>query len=196
MNRVSPAALKTPIVLLVVALALAAAGVHWSVGQYGEAAASLERALAAQQTARARAQQGLHDARLIARHADAYRAITARGYLAEENRLAWIEAVHLANRDARLYGVTYTLSPRTPAPGAGDALLHTPMQLKMPLLVETDLQRFIAALAQRAPTPFRVSRCRLARIASTAFTAANVPQLEAECEVRWFTLAGEAREPL
>ena len=195
MKRVSPAALKTPIMLLVGALALAAGAVHWSVGQYGDAAAALERAQAAQQAAHARAQHGQRDARLVAEYLDAYRAIIARGYSTEENRLGWIEAVHLANRDARLYGASYTLAPRTPAPGAESALMQTPMRLKMPLLVETDLQRFISALAQRAQTPFRVSECRLTRVTPMPFQAVNVPQLEAECEVRWFTLAGEPREP-
>lgn len=194
MSRISPAALTTPVALLIGALALAAAAVHWSIGQYREAAGSMQHAQAAQQAVHTRAQQGQHDARLIAQYLDAYRAITARGYSTEENRLGWIEAVHLANRDARLYGVTYTLSPRGPMPGAEGALMQTPMRLKMPLLVETDLQRFITALAQRAQTPFRVSGCRLSRITSMPFQPVNVPQLEAECEVRWFTLAGESKE--
>jgi hypothetical protein len=72
---------------------------------------------AALNAARARQQQGQTEARLIAQHLDAYHALIARGFVGEENRLAWIEAVHLANRDARLYGLTYTLSPRTPRAG-------------------------------------------------------------------------------
>lgn len=197
MTRPPIAALKTSILLLLAASLLSAAGVFWSHQQDAEARADLQRQQTTLNATHARQQQGQTEARLIAQHLDAYRALVARGFVGEENRLAWIEAVHLANRDARLYGLTYTLSPRTAAPSAlagGLPLKQTRMRVKMPLLVETDLPRFIDALHARAPGLFRVDRCRLARATDTPPQPVNHPELDAECELLWFTVAADAKE--
>lgn len=194
MTRPPIASLKTSILLLLAAGLLSAAGIFWSHKQDTEARADLQLQQTALNTARARQQQGQTEARLIAQHLDAYRALIARGFVGEENRLAWIEAVHLANQDARLYGLTYTLSPRSaaPAPLAGGLpLKQTRMVVKMPLLVETDLPRFIDALRARAPGLFRVSSCRLARITDAPPQPVNRPELDAECEFLWFTVAAD-----
>lgn len=194
MNRPPIASLKISILLLLAASLLSAAGVFWSHQQDTEARADLQRQQTALNAAHARQQQGQTEARLIAQHLDAYRTLIARGFVGEENRLAWIEAVHLANQDARLYGLTYTLSPRTAAPPAlagGLPLKQTRMVVKMPLLVETDLPRFIEALHERAPGLFRVSSCRLARITDAPPQPVNRPELDAECEFLWFTVAAD-----
>jgi len=196
MTRPPIATLKTSIALLLAASVLSAAGIFWSHQQDTEARADLQGQQAALSAARARQQQGQTEARLIAQHLDAYRALMARGFIGEENRLAWIEAVHLANQDARLYGLTYTLSPRTAAPAAlagGLPLKQTRMVLKMPLLVETDLPRFLDALHARAPGLFRVSSCRLARLSDAPPQPVNRPELDAECELLWFTVVAESR---
>lgn len=189
--------LKTPILLLLVAVSMSAAGIFWSHRQDTELRVDLQGQQKALDAARARAQQGQREARQIAQHLDAYHAMIARGFVGEENRLAWIEAVHLANQDARLYGLTYTLSPRTAAPASlagGLPLKQTRMVLKMPMLVETDLPHFLDALRTRAPGLFRVSRCRLSRITDAAPQPVNRPELDAECELLWFTVAADGKE--
>ena len=197
MIRPPIASLKTSILLLLAAGLLSAAGIFLSHKQAAKAHADLQRQQTALNAAHARQQQGQMEARLIAQHLDAYRALIARGFVGEENRLAWIEAVHLANQDARLYGLTYTLSPRAVAPAAlasGLPLKQTQMTVKMALLVETDLPRFIDALRTRAPGIFRVSECRLARITDAAPQPVNRPELDAECELLWFTVAADGKE--
>jgi len=191
------ASLKTSILLLLATGLLSATGIFWSHKQDTEARADLQLQQTALNAAHARQQQGQMEARLIAQHLDAYRALIARGFVGEENRLAWIEAVHLANQDARLYGLTYTLSPRTPAPPAlagGLPLKQTRMLVKMPLLVETDLPRFIEALHERTPGLFRVNSCRLARTTDAPPQPVNHPELDAECELLWFTVAADGKE--
>jgi hypothetical protein len=194
MTRPPFASLKTSIVLLLAAGLLSTAGIFWSHKQDTEARADLQRQQTALNAAHARQQQGQTEARLIAQHLDAYRALIARGFVGAENRLAWIEAVHLANQDAGLYGLTYTLSPRAAAPATlagGLPLKQTRMVLNMPLLVETDLPRFLDALRARAPGLFRVSSCRLARITDVPPRPVNRPELDAECELLWFTVAAD-----
>ena len=189
--------LKASIVLLLVALSLAAAGIYWSHKQDTEARAALQAQRAALNAARARQEQGRTQARLIAQHLDAYNALIARGFVGEENRLGWIEAVQLANQDARLYGLTYTLSPRADAPpslASGLPLKQTLMRVSMPLLVETDLQRFFDALHARTPGIFRIGQCSLRRITDAPPQAVNRPELDAECELLWFTVAAGGQE--
>lgn len=197
MIRPPIASLRTPILLLLAVASLSVAGIFWSHKQDMQARAALAQQQTALNVARARVQQGEREARLIAQHLDAYHALIARGLVGEEKRLAWIEAVQLANRDARLYGLSYTLSPRAPAPAglaSGLPLKQTRMAVKMPLLVETDLPRFLDALHARAPGLFRVSRCRLSRIVDTPPQPVNVPELDAECEMLWFTVATDSEE--
>lgn len=190
------ATLKTAIALLLAALALATAGIVWSQRERADAEAAVTAAEAALAAARNRQRQGQTEARLIEQHLDAYRALAARGFVGAENRLAWIEAVQLANRDAGLYGLTYTLSPRTAAPAelaAGLPLMQTRMTLKLPLLVETDLPRFIDAVRVRAPGIVRVERCELRHLIDPLPPSPDRPELDAECELLWFTVAtGEA----
>lgn len=197
MMRPPFASLKGSILLLLVAMILSAAGIVWSSKQDLEARTALQQQQTALNAARARQQQGQTEARLIAQHLDAYHALMARGFVGEENRLAWIEAVQLANRDARLYGLSYTLSPRAAAPAAlasGLPLNQTRMVVKMPLLVETDLPRFVDALRARAPGVFRVDRCRLSRISDAPPQPLNQPELDAECDLIWFTVAAGGQE--
>lgn len=197
MTRPPIDSLKTSILLLLAAVSISAAGIFWSHKQDTAARAALQHQQAALNAAHAREQQGRTEARLIAQHLDAYHALIARGFVGEENRLAWIEAVQLANRDARLYGLTYTLSPRATAPATqagGLPLKQTRMTVDMPLLVETDLPRFVDALRARTPGVFRVSQCRLSRITDAAPQPVNRPELDAECELLWFTVAADGTE--
>lgn len=186
------ASLKGPILLLLTALLLSAFGIFWSRGQNTEAEAVLQSRQAALNAARARQQQSQTEARLIEQHLEAYQALAARGFVGEENRLAWIEAVQLANRASGLYGLSYTLSPRSagPAAVAGGLPLHqTRMVVKMPILVESDLPRFLAALGERAPGLFRVDSCRISRASDGGPQPGDDPALDTECQLLWFTVA-------
>ena len=186
------AVLKLPLLLLLAALLLAAGGLLWGQREAKEA----ETALQHQQTALNQARQQLDRSRqqqqLIATHLGDYRALVARGFVGAEDRLAWIEAVQLANRDAGLYGLNYRLMPRTASPSTlaqNLPLGQTRMVLTLPLLVETDLTRFLDALRTRAPGVVRLQGCRLSRPDNAQFEAVNHPNLQAECDLLWFTVA-------
>jgi hypothetical protein len=186
------AVLKLALLLVLLALLLAIAGTVWSRDQ----ARMAERALEQRHHALTRARQQLDRSRqqqqLIAAHLAAYQALVARGFIGAEDRLAWIEAAQHANRDAGLYGLNYRLAPRTaaqPALAQGLPLGVTRMTLTLPLLVETDLVRFLDALRTRAPGLARVQGCNLTRPGGEDFVADNLPRLEAECELWWFTVA-------
>ncbi|MBT9589636.1 MAG: hypothetical protein IV089_01760 [Thiobacillus sp.] len=192
MKRPPFAALRLSMLLVLVSLMLATGGALWNWNQAQNAAAELQQENTALNSARQQLDRSRQQQQLIAIHLPAYRALTARGFVGPEDRLAWIEAAQNANRDAQLYGLDYRLAPRMASPPAlaqGLALGQTNMTLIFPVLVETDLPRFLAALKARAPGVVRVHGCSLSMQASPAFEAINQPHMQAECELQWFTVA-------
>lgn len=188
-------ALKIPLLLLLAALLLTIGGIWWSQGLAKQA----EQALQQQHSGLISAQQQLDHSRqqqtLIATHLATYQTLVAHGFVGAENRLAWIEAAQRANRDAGLYDLDYRLTPRTASPPAlaqGLPLGQTVMTLTLPLLLETDLTRFLNALKARAPGVMRVQGCQLTRVGDTISVADDMPQLSAECDLLWFTVAENA----
>lgn len=191
MKRPPFAVLKLPLLGVLVALLLAIGGTLWSKDQAHDAGIALQQQNSALDHARRQLDHSRQQQQLIAAHLADYQALAARGFVGPEDRLAWIEAVQHANRDAGLYGLDYRLLPRTlslPALAQGLPLGQTSMTLTLPLLVETDLVRFLAAIKARAPGVVRVQGCRLSRPGEAPFEAVNLPRLQAECELLWFTV--------
>jgi hypothetical protein len=191
MTRPPLPALKLPLILILAALLLAISGVWWSQDRANQANQALQRQQNALNLAHKQLDHSRQQQQLITTHLAAYQALAARGFIGAEDRLAWIEAAQHANRDAGLYGLDYRLTPRTASPptlAQGLPLGQTVMTLTLPLLLETDLTRFLTALKARAPGVFRVRGCRLTRVNDT-FTNTSAPQLSAECELLWFTVS-------
>lgn len=183
--------LKTPLALLLAALVFTVVGIVWSTRLATDAQRELLAQQVALKSAQTQLQRGKTEQQLISGHLPAYQAWAARGFVGAENRLAWLEAAQTANRSSGLYGLDYALTPRTPAPIAlaGNLPLGmTAMTLKLPLLIETDLPRFLDALRARSSGLFRVQRCQLTRLSDAPPQAVDRPELDAECELLWFTV--------
>jgi hypothetical protein len=192
MKHPSFAALKFSLLLVLAALLMAGAGVWWTHSQDQAAEMALQQQRMKMNSARQQLDRSNQQKQLIATHLADYQALVARGFVGAENRLAWIEAAQLANREAGLYGLDYRLMPRAPSLPAlaqGLPLGQTTMILSMPLLVETDLSHFLAALKARAPGLVRVQGCRVSQLTDAPFAAVNQPRLQAECTFTWFTVA-------
>jgi hypothetical protein len=185
-------AIKAPLLLLACVAGIAASGVWWSTGKLLRA----DAAYAQQQTANSASQRQLQrsntEKELIVHYLGGYQTLATRGFVGTENRLGWLEAVQKANREAALYGLDYSLAPRaaaTTALAGGLPLGQTLMTLRMPLLVESDLLHFFAALRQDTTSVYRIHTCRISRLSDTPPRAVNQPELEAECELLWYTVA-------
>ena len=192
MTRPPFTVLKLSLILLLAALLLAGVGAMWSRGKARDAKAALLQQQAALETAQRQLDRSREQQHLIDTHLVNYQTLAGRGFIGVENRLAWIEAVQLAGSEARLAGLEYRLTPRVasdPKLAQGLPLGQTAMFLTLPLLVETDLPRFLAALNSRATGIYRVQGCRLSRLGDASFEATNQPRLQAECELLWFTVA-------
>ena len=191
MNAIPWAALKTSAVILMVVMLITGTGVWWSANMLKQAEAARIQQQQANAAAKQKLQRSNTEKQLIEQYRDAYRALVARGFVGPENRLAWLEAVQQANRDARLYGLDYSLEPRSlvQLPGVSVPLGQTVMRIRMPMLVEDDLANFLSALQQRSTGIFRVRSCQIARSNDNAPLPINKPELETECELLWFTIA-------
>ncbi|MDP2031762.1 MAG: hypothetical protein Q8K12_19185 [Thiobacillus sp.] len=197
MKRPPLPALKLPLLLLLTALLLAMGGAWWSQGLAHEAELALQQQHGTLDRSRQQLDHSRQQQQLITTHLAAYRALATRGFIGAEDRLAWIEAAQHANRDAGLYGLDYRLTPRTPSlPALAQDLPlgQTVMTLTLPLLLETDLTRFLTALKARAPGVVRVQGCRMSRLNGAFAAASHAPQLSAECELLWFTVSEKAAE--
>jgi type II secretory pathway pseudopilin PulG len=184
--------LKLSLILLLAALLLAGVGVTWSRAKAQEAKAALLQQQDALEAAQRQFDRSREQQQLIDTHLADYQALAKRGFVGAEDRLAWIEAVQLASSETGLAGPAYRLNPRAvsdPQLSQGLSLGQTTMILTLPLLVETDLPRFLAALDSRATGIYRVRGCRLSRLGDASFEAINQPRLQAECELLWFTVA-------
>ena len=198
MKRPPFAVLKFSMVLVLVSLVLASVGAIWSWNQAQSAEQAVKQQNSALNSARQQLNHNRQQQQLIVTHLAEYQTLSARGFVGAEDRLAWIEAVQQANRDTGLYGLDYRLTPRKASPpelAQGLPLGQTSMTLIFPVLVETDVPRYIAAIQARAAGVVRVSRCSLSLPRNLPFEPINQPRMQAECELLWFTVAEKAGGP-
>lgn len=190
-------AIKAPLLILLTVMSISSIGVWWSANTLEQAKAARQQQSRANDASRQKLLRSNNEKQLIEQYRDNYQLLIARGFVGPENRLAWLEAVQQANRDANLYGLDYSLEPRSMVqlPGLGVPLGQTVMKIRMQLLVEDDLTQFLNALQQRSTSLFRVRACQIERNAENAPQPINKPELETECELLWFTIAANGVEP-
>ena len=132
---------------------------------------------------------------MIGRYADAYQQLARTGFVGEEQRINWLDSLRSANEEARMFGVEYDIGAQRPYvyaaefPAAPLQLHESLMQVRLRLLHEEDLTRFLDALAWSGGGFFTVDRCVLRRLRTgEAERDARVQQnIAAECDLRWLT---------
>lgn len=122
--------------------------------------------------------------------------LSARGILAEERRLDWVEQMRRIKDARKLIEVEYEIAPQQPLDGtilpgtsASFNFLSSTMQLRMKLLHEEDLLNFLSDLRASAQAYIRVRRCDVERLPKTGGDSRGIPpQLGADCTVDWITV--------
>lgn len=118
-----------------------------------------------------------------------------RGILGEEKRLDWTEMLRDIQHSLHLPGMDYEFSPAKLLDGSGDGRLYaSTMKLRLQLVHEEDLLRFLARMQQEAKAMVLVRSCNVARIPPASTSLA---QLSADCEIDWITvqIKGGLRTP-
>jgi hypothetical protein len=191
MNRASPT-LTVPLLIFTGVLLASIGLVKFTLDK----AHMAEQKFNAQQTqlreAATRVQKSGAEKELIIRYLPGYRQLSAIGFVGDEQRINWLDALRVVNQKGGLFGVDYDISPRRPyplapalAPGQMN-ILQSVMKLRLPMLHEADLPGFFELLSNQQAGVFMVDQCTIRRTA-TAPAMRHQPNLAAECQLSWLT---------
>ena len=155
-----------------------------------------QRAYDAQQVqlreAQSRVQKSGLEKELIIRYLPGYRQLAEIGFVGDEQRINWIDALRLVNQKGDLFGVDYDISPRRPYPLASTlspgqmSVMQSMMKLRFPMLHEGDLPKFLELLSNQKAGLFMVDQCTVKRSTATQNVRFQ-PNLGAECQLSWIT---------
>ena len=197
MNAEELKALRVPLILLVVVIAAAAGAIYYTDLLREQTQNMLVRAQAQLREAQTRMQRSGDEKSIIIQYVDKYRQLETAGFIGEEQRINWIDAMRNANARTDLFGVGYEIGAQQAythaaelAPGS-IALKQSRMKLDFRLLHEGDLLRFFDALREQGAGLFHLDQCTLRRT-ETGGALRYQPNIAANCELVWITATPDA----
>ncbi len=187
-----PKALLLPLSVLISVIAVAVSAVVFT----SEQTRTAQRKLAAQQTqireAQTRVQKSGSEKEVIARYLPDYKKLGTLGFVGDERRINWLDALRNANQKVEMFGINYDVSAQQPYPHAAAFapgqmnLMQSLMKLRFQLLHEEDLPKFLDYLSEQNAGVFVVNQCSVRR-ATTTQTTRFQPNMAAECQLAWIT---------
>lgn len=192
--------LAVPLGVLATVAALCGAAIWFSSTQVKAAKANLAKAETQLKEAAQRVRSSGDERDVIYQYLTPYRELQQRGFVGEAQRVNWIDALRIANGEAQLYGANYEISAPQPYAFSKEVeagalpVEQWTMKLKMGLLYEDDLLRFLRVLAAQGVGTFNVTQCGLQRLKKEIARPTNEPTLNAECELAWVTIPAPASE--
>ncbi len=191
--------LLPPLLLLLAIMGIAVTAVKLTDEQARDATRKLTVQQAQWRDMQSRVHKSAVEKELIARYLPAYHQLGARGFVGDEQRINWLDALHHANQKGALFGIHYEIAAQqpytyiaTPAPSQITAM-QSLMRLRFPLLHEADLPTFLETLAAQNAGVFIVNQCTVRRTSSGAIQTTHFqPQLNAECQLAWITAKSAA----
>lgn len=122
-----------------------------------------------------------------------YQALIAQGFIGEEQRQAWVNALAEIQKTQRLFEIHYEIGRLTPVTAnflpasAPFALQQSEMKMQLALLHEGDLFTLLEALNAKNLSPYIVKSCEISKIEA---------RLSAQCVIDWYTLLEPANAPM
>jgi hypothetical protein len=186
--------LQWPIIGLVLAIMIVGLLVTYA-DQYRE---ENELALQTQQNLLNQARQKFQSSGIekesIIQYLPIYNKLLASGFVGEERRIEWIEALRQIHAQHKLFSIDYSIGLQesyNPSflPNLGNfKLKRSVMNLKLDMLHEGDLLALLDGLHEQT-TPFIVRECEIKRPVGAVVNAKNmVSNMQANCEIDWLTL--------
>src|SRR5690606_19746234 len=114
MNAEQLNALRAPLILLLAMLALAAGAVYYTHQLGQQARMSLTKQQNLLRDAQARMQRSGDEEAIITQYVDKYRQLQQSGFIGDEQRINWIDALRIANERVDLFGVNYGVDAQQP----------------------------------------------------------------------------------
>jgi hypothetical protein len=184
--------LLLPLLVLLATLAAAIALAKITADGVASAQRSLDAQRAQLREAQTRVQKSGSEKDLIARYLPNYQKLDALGFIGDEQRINWLDALRNVNQKEGLFGINYDIAakkayPHAAALGASQLnLSQSVMKLRFQMLHEGDLPKFFEYLAEQNAGVFIVNDCSVRRISATP-AARFQPNMSAECELAWIT---------
>lgn len=201
MNQADFTELRTPMMVLVIVLAVGCGAIYYSDRLVKQARQQLVQQEAQLKEARTRLQKSDEEKGVIVAYLDNFRKLESDGIIGEEQRINWLDGLRLANQQSDLFGVTYQIDTQKPYPYAAElnpgqlVLSQSTMHLAIPLLHEEDLMRFIGALRRQGGGLFAIDQCVMRRLDRGGVIRFQ-PNVNAECDLSWITLRVGPKEPV
>lgn len=127
-----------------------------------------------------------------------YEALIQKGFIGEEHRQMWVQALQDIQKQYQLFPIEYKLLPLeniTPTffPNLGQFQLHqSQMNLNFNLLHEGDVLTLTESLANKEMANWLLKSCKITK---NKPLAVNHDNLTAECTIDWFTLSEPVNTP-
>ena len=190
--------LTLPLLVLLATLLGAVALVKISNDRADESRRKLDAQHAQQLDAQLRVQKSGTEKDLIIRYLPDYQKLDRLGFVGNEQRINWLDALRNANQKGGLFGINYDISARKAYPyaaalGPGQmSVMQSLMKLRFQMLHEEDLLKFLEHLSEQNAGVFIVNHCTLRRTNATPQTTRFQPNMSAECELAWITAQPQA----
>ncbi|MDP2828512.1 MAG: hypothetical protein Q8O37_07885 [Sulfuricellaceae bacterium] len=193
-------ALRMPIAVIVVVMlsgAALVAGTHAALKKTNANVIASEKSL---KEARDQLYKSGEEKNRILRFSQSYLDLQQAGFVGEEERINWVDALRATSLQLKLFGANYQIEARQAykpqgLPDTGNFHLYrSVMKLDLGLLHEEDLMRFLGALANQKVGLFSLQTCSLQNSRSGgAVQTKGQPNLKADCTIDWITLS-ESKE--
>lgn len=121
-----------------------------------------------------------------------YQALIDKGFIGEEQRQTWIQALQDIQKAYRLFPIEYKLNPLTQSQPsfltnlAGFTIHQSQMNLNFDMLHEGDLLQLTDALADKHLANWLLRNCLISR---NDALVSNHAMLKAQCAIDWYTLS-------
>ena len=189
--------LTLPAASLLVACIFAAVIVSYAQDYRDEAAQRLQQQQSQLMQAKSRLLSSDQERENIIRYLPVYKRLISQGFIGEERRIEWVDALRSVHQSQRLFGIKYSIGAQAPYQSgvigntAPFTLYRSIMKLELSLLHEEDLLALLDGLRRSQATPFILRDCTIQRIGTAAVTTI-APVASATCELDWLTLRESA----
>jgi len=190
-------ALRVPLIWLALALAVTAGAIYYTHMLRLQAQAVLTHQQSLLRDAQMRMQRSGDEEAIIVQYVSKYRQLQQSGFIGDERRINWLDALRIANERTELFGVNYEIGVQQPYPAAAELnpgqirLRQSAMKLDFQLLHEGDLLRFFETLRAQGKGLFQLDQCNLRRTDSSD-TLRYQPNIKANCQLMWITATPDA----
>lgn len=185
--------LRNPLVGLALALILMTLLVGFAGKKKEAAQAALDKQQNQLNQARQRYQTSGLEKDTIVKYLPVYQRLIQSGFVGEERRIEWVDALRKIHNEHKLFGINYSIGvqeqykPAFNLNAGSFGLYRSVMKLELSMLHEGDLLTLISGLRNEQTTPFMLRECEITKT-SNLNPNKLAAYFVASCELDWLTI--------